>query len=321
MASGKPKPAHIWPTERRPWLAFWRDHFRVFRDSAAFLTRSLAGTMLVWLLIGFSLALPSGLYLIDLNLANAAGQWQGKAGLSVYFLPAIDEQLPKRLAQRLADETGIENVRLITPDEALAEFRQRAGLADSLDQLEENPLPATIRATASLDMPGARLEALAVEIRGEVTVDEVVVERVWLERLGTIREVVQRLSWMTAALVCLGGILVSSASVRLAIEGRLAELQVLVLVGASRRFIRRPFLYLGVVYGTGGAVVAAMLISAMLLWLEPPLIRLFESYGSHLELVGFDPIFLLVLLASGVILGVLGARTASNQRLKHLTVT
>ena len=277
--------------------------------------------MLVWLLIGFSLALPSGLYLIDLNLANAAGQWQGKAGLSVYFLPAIDDNSPNDLAQRLAAEAGIEDIRLITPEEALAEFRQRAGLADSLDQLEENPLPATIRATASLDMPVARLERLAQEIRDEATVDEVVVERIWLERLSTIREVVQRLSWMTAALVGLGGILVSSASVRLAIEGRLAELQVLVLVGASRRFIRRPFLYLGIVYGAGGAVVAAMLISAMLLWLEPPLIRLFESYGSHLELIGFDPMFLLVLLASGVILGTLGARTASNQRLKRLTVT
>lgn len=320
MAGRKPKPSHIWPLERRPWTAFWRDHWRIAHESAAFISHSLTGTLLVWLLIGFALALPGGLYLIDLNLAHSTGRWQGNAGLSVYFQPGIDADLPQQMAQRLAAEADIDSVRLITPDEALTELRQRAGLEAAIGELDANPLPATIRATASVDVPVHRLDRLARRLRDDATVDDVVVERTWLTRLSTIREVLQRLSWMVAALVGLGAILVSSASVRLAIEERLAELQVLVLVGAGKRFIRRPFLYLGALYGIGGAVVAAMLIAAMLTWLEPPLTRLFNSYGSRLELTGFDLPFVLVLLASGIALGMLGAVAASNRRLKRLTV-
>ena len=319
-AGRKPKPSDIWPATRRPWLAFWRDHARIGRESLTFVSHALTSTLLVWLLIGFALALPAGLYLVDLNLANTAGQWRGDAGLSVYFRPRADAETWSSVAQRLERERGIESVRLITPEEALAEFRQRAGLADVLGDLDDNPLPATIRASAAADVAVARLDALARRIRRQQAVDEVVVERAWLRRLDTIREVLQRFSWMAAALVGLGAILVSSASVRLAIEARLAELQVQVLVGAKKSFMRRPFLYLGAIYGIGGALVAAMLIAAMLTWLETPLTRFFDSYGGHLELIGFDPIFILVLLVSGVTLGMAGAVVASNRRLKRLTL-
>jgi cell division transport system permease protein len=106
--------------------------------------------------------------------------------------------------------------------------------------------------------------------------------------------------------------------VRLAIESRLAEVTLLALVGADKRFIRRPFFYLGVIYGSGGALVAAMLLSGSLMWLESPLARLFASYGGGLHLAGFDPTFLLALLLCGGILGAIGAAVASHQRLKEV---
>ena len=316
----KPKPTDIWPSERRPWLAVWRDHGRVAQESAAFVSRHLGTTLLVWLLIGIALALPAALYLVEANLARFAGDWHGKAGLTVYFQPSADALAPAALAQQLAQQDGVEHVQLITPAEALAEFRERADAAGALALLDHNPLPATLRVIVATDMPAARLTQLAALAERATAVEDVAVERTWLARLAAIHDVVERLSWAVAALLGLGAVLVSSASVRLAIEARLAELQVLTLVGAGRRFIRRPFLYLGALYGAGGTVVAAMLMSAALVWIEAPLERLMSAYGGHLELVGFDPIFLIGMLVSGALLGVVGALVASNQRLKHLTV-
>ncbi|MCY3839973.1 MAG: hypothetical protein OXH09_15195, partial [Gammaproteobacteria bacterium] len=128
-----------------------------------------------------------------------------------------------------------------------------------------------------------------------------------------------RLYWSLTAILGLGAVLIAGATVRLAIEARLEEVKVLTLVGAGRGYVRRPFLYLGAAYGLGGAVIAAMAISALLLFLEEPLVRLFGSYGRDLETSGFDPIFHVVLLASGGALGVLGAIVASSQRLNRLT--
>lgn len=316
----KPKPSDVWPSDRRPRRAFGRDHVRVARESFTFISQRLGATLLVWVLIGIALALPTALYLTERNLAAVAGEWQENLGFSIYFQPGVAAEAPAALARRLRREPDVDRARLITPEQALLEFRRHAAISDALDLLDDNPLPATIRVAVAADVPAARLTLLADHARRSEGVDEVVVERAWLERLATIREVVDRIYQVAAVLLGIGAVLVSSASVRLAIEARLDELQVLALVGASKRFMRRPFLYLGVIYGVCGALVAAMLVSMALIWLEAPLTRLFGSYGRGLELVRFDPMMFLALLASGTLLGWLGARIASDQRLRELAV-
>lgn len=315
-----PRSADIWPTPRRPWDAGLRDRARVVRDSVAFVSKRLGGTLLVWLLIGIALALPAALHLLDRNLAGVAGGWRGTHGFSVYFQVGVAERVPEVFARRLADEMDIDSVRLVTPDEALAELRLHLGATDALEALGENPLPATVRAVAKPDVPVLRLERLAERLKGEAGVDAVVVEKAWLERLAAIRALVGRAAWMVAVLLGVAAVLISSATVRLAVLVRLTELQVRALVGASVRFMRRPFLYLGVIYGFGGGVVAAMLLAAALAWLEAPLRRLFASYGAQALVVGFDGTFVLALLGAGVALGALGAALACRSRLRELDI-
>ncbi len=307
-----------WQAESRPWSAFWRDHGRVVGDTLSYATGRFATTLWVWLTIGVALAVPAALYLLEANLAKAAGQWRDNLGFSVYFEPGVPFEQPQTLAKRLQAMDGVERVWLVTPDEALAEFRELSGVGDALGLLDDNPLPASIRAAVDATLSPDGVARLAEAAAGAAGVADVVVERSWLERLGAVRAIVIRLYWSLAAILGIGAILMSGASVRLAIEARLEEIKVLTLVGAGRAYVRRPFHYLGAVYGLGGAVIAAMAISGLLLLLEEPLVRLFASYGRDLELAGFDPIFHLMLLAVGVVLGVLGAAAASRQRLNRL---
>lgn len=310
----------VWPAEARPWGAYWRDHGRVLGDTIGYLTRRFGATLWVWAMIGIALALPATLYLVEANLVRVAGQWRENPGFSAYFEPGVAAEEPTALVEHLRSVPGVDRVSLVTPEESLAEFRRLSGVDDALALLDDNPLPATVRATVAADVSGVRLSAIAAQAASADGVEDVVVERDWLERLAAIREVVKRLYWSLAAMLGIGAILISAAAVRLAIEARLQELKVLMLVGAGRGYVRRPFLYLGLVYGLGGALIAAMSISALLLLLEYPLDRLFGSYDGALELSGFDPMFHVALLASGSMLGVLGALVASNQRLNRLNV-
>lgn len=317
----KPRSADIWPTVRRPWDAGLRDHLGVARDSVAFASGRLGTTLLAWLLIGIALALPAALHLLDRNLAGAAGDWRGIHGFSVYFEVGLDAQTPADFARRLALRAEVDAVRLITPSEALAELRAHLGADgadEALDGLDENPLPATVRATAKADVPVARLQSLVDELAAETGVDAVEIEKAWLERLAAVRSVVRRLAWLAAALLGIGAVLISTASVRLAIEARLAELQVRALVGASVPAMRRPFLHLGLIYGLGGGLVAAMLIAAALAWLAAPLRHLFASYGTEVHIAGFHGAFVLALLGTGAVLAVLGATVACRKRLREL---
>jgi cell division transport system permease protein len=257
---------------------------------------------------------------LERNLASLASDWQGRPGLSIYFERGAAVGLARDLRTRLEAEALVDSVKLVSADEALAEFQRVADVADALSVLGENPLPMSLRVTPTSDADPAGLERLAEAARKSKGVHEVAIERTWLERLQAMTTVVWRLGWVLATLFALGAVLVTASSVRLAIEARLEELRVMILVGATRPYIRRPFLYFGLTYGLGGAVVGAMLIAGVLRIVEQPVAALVGSYGSDFELGGFTPSFLAGLLAVGGLLGVTGALLAARQRLRNLTV-
>ena len=309
-----------WPPVRPGVGAWWRDHVRIGQETLHFISARLGTSLLVWLLVGIALALPAGLYLIQQNLAAMTAAWDGRPGLTAYFeLGAEADVIEAGRARLIADERVVE-VSVTDPDSALEEFRRFTDLADALELLEANPLPASLKATLATDVSVEALSRMTEAVSGYDGVAEVVVEKTWLERVSDISAVVSRLGVILGVLFGVGAVLVTSTSVRLAIEARLEELKVLKLIGATERQMRRPFLYFGAFYGLGGGLIAAMLISLCLVIVEAPLSNLIGSYSQELDLVGFDPLFLGSLLAIGGVLGVLGALMAATSRLKDLEI-
>ncbi len=285
-----------------------------------FVSARLGTSLLVWLLVGIALALPAGLFLVQQNLAEMTAAWDGRPGITAYFeLDATTEELDAAVARLEADER-VSAVSLTDSTAALAEFQRFTDLADALDVLDANPLPASVKAMLVVGTNLETLEALTAEAAGFGGVAEVVLEKTWLERVADISAVVSRLGVILAGLFGLGAVLVTATSVRLAIEARLEELRVLKLIGATQRQMRRPFLYFGLFYGLGGGLVAAMLLALCLVVIEAPLSNLIGSYSQELDLIGFDPLFLGSLLFVGGVLGVLGALMAATQRLKDLEI-
>ncbi|MFU8814275.1 MAG: cell division protein FtsX [Pseudomonadales bacterium] len=313
-------PQDPWPPQRPGLLARCRDHARVLRDSANFVSERLGTSLLVWLLVGIALALPGGLFLLQLNLAAMTGSWEGRPGLTVYFELGAAPALVDDLAATLRQQPSVQQVVIVSPEDALAEFQAYTDISDALELLGSNPLPASLRAVVAAGAGSEDLEALAALAGAHPGAAEVVVEKTWMERITDLTRVVTRLGVMLAVLFGVGAILITATSVRLAIESRLDELRVLKLVGASNAQMRRPFLYFGAIYGLGGAVFGAMLISLCLVVIEAPLADLLGSYGQALRVTGFDLRFLGTLFGVAVLLGVAGALIAARQRLSGLEI-
>ncbi len=299
-------------------LAWFRDHMRIGSESINFISTRIGTSFLVWLVVGIALALPAGLWILQINMDAMSQGWQGRPGLSVYFVTQASQEDIDVVAQVLKTHSAIASTELTTADDALAQFKQYSGLGDALDLLGENPLPASLTARFAENIDSLILDELMKMLNGLGGVAEVVVEKTWLERLNDLSAVVSRLGLVLAALFGVGAVLVTASSVRLAIESRLDELRVLKMVGATQGQIRRPFLYFGAIYGFGGGVIAAMLIALTLVVIEPPLQSLLGSYRQELQLAGFNMLFLLMILLVGCILGVMGALLAVRQRLKYL---
>src|SRR5262245_6961293 len=272
----------------RRWL---RDHRRIAAESLIFVSQRLGTSVLVWLLIGISLALPGGLYLLQTNLALMSGRWEGRPGMTVHMEGVAGRSVEPAWGAELAGDEWADGVTLVSGDTALGEFQKFTGVADALAQLDRNPLPSSLRVVMKRTATPTQFDDMATRLKARAGVEEVAVERTWLERVQAITDVIQRLGWVLAGLFGGAAILVTATSVRLAIESLLEELRVLKLVGATHGYMRRPFLYFGLFYGLGGGVAGAMLISSVLGLLEKPLTHLLGSYGQTLSPAGLDVVF------------------------------
>ena len=112
-------------------------------------------------------------------------------------------------------------------------------------------------------------------------------DRDWLLRFDALLDLMRRALWITAALLGAGVIAVVGNTIRLEIKSRAAEIEVTQLVGGSRAFVRRPFLYTGMLYGLiAGALGLRHWSSRRALALNPSVARLAASYGPSFTLAG-----------------------------------
>jgi cell division transport system permease protein len=119
-------------------------------------------------------------------------------------------------------------------------------------------------------------------------------------------------------LLALAVLLIVGNTIRLEIENRRAEIEIARLFGATKAFIRRPFLYSGLLYGLIGGILAWFLVGLSFAFLRQPVRKLADLYDSNYDLsilVGREGLLLLVVSAA---LGTVGAALAVARYLKEV---
>jgi cell division transport system permease protein len=294
-------------------------HAQVTLESLGRLYRNGLATWMTAMVIGITLALPASLYLLLANLDRLSGAWEGQAGLSVFLKDGVKGGAAEAMAQEVRAWPGVADVALVTPEQALEEFKQHSGYADVLGALEDNPLPAVL-----LVSPDARHQdpvsagALREKLRGLPEAELVQLDLEWLQRLAAILDTARRIVQLVGGLLALAVLLVVGNTVRLEIRNRHEEIVVTKLIGATNAFVRRPFLYSGVWYGVLGALLAWLVVEAGFVLMEAPVRRLVGLYASGFELQTQPGRLLLVLLGAGIILGLLGSWLAVGRHLRSV---
>ena len=294
-------------------------HAQALLGSLGRLARKPFATLLTVLVIGIALALPAALYLAVANMRVVTAGLDDTVQLSAYLAMATTPAEARKRAQSIAELPGVAATETVSPDEGLAEFRKRSGIGDALEALPENPLPwlVKVRPAASHDTAPA-VELLAAEIRKMAGVDLVEADTAWVRRLHAIEDTLQQLVLVVAALLAAGVLGIVGNTIRLEIDGRRAEIEVTKLVGGSNAFVRRPFLYSGLWQGFLGGLLAAALVAAGLVALEPFVARLAAAYGSDFILKSLSIREWPLVVAGGAALGFLGAWLAAAYHLHRI---
>ena len=303
------KPVH-------PLRNYFVRHTQVALNSLGRLYRSPLASLMTAAVIGIALALPSGLYLLTGNLQRLSTQWDGSASFSVFLHKTVSLQQTQALQNRLQQWPEIDSLQLITPDQALSEFRELSGFGEALDALDENPLPFVITIKPAQTQADAGSAAVLLDkLRAFPEVELAQLDLQWVKRFNAIVDIVRRSIWVMAALLGLAVLLITGNTIRLEIQNRRDEIEITKLIGATNGFIRRPFLYSGFWYGVMGAVVAGLLVELAFLQLHSPVRQLAGLYQSGFSLQTLSLTESLALLVAGTSLGLLGAWLAVGRHL------
>lgn len=301
-----------------PLATWFGRHGRTASASFSRLVHQPFASLMIILVIAVTLAIPAALNLAIKNFAAISSGWDDALDFSVFLKPGISAGEAETLASLITQRADVDEVRLITAEEALAEFKEQSGFGAALDHLPDNPLPHTLVVRPSPANTPESMILLREELDGLPETELVQVDTEWVQRFHAILEIVQQAILIGAGLLGAAIIVVIGNTIRLEIQNRRDEIEVTKLIGASNAFVRRPFLWSGFWFGLFGSLFALGLVQYGLYLLRPTVARLAGLYDSGVSMLTLDLRDSLLIIAIGVTLGLAGSWLAAARHMRSI---
>ncbi|MDQ3261652.1 MAG: permease-like cell division protein FtsX [Pseudomonadota bacterium] len=268
------------------------------------------------LVIGLVASLPAFACLVVNNIASLAGKLDPEPKLSVYLKTTASEPEVAALKERLSATANIANSRFVSKDAALAEL-ESAGIADVAKTLEQNPLPHAFVITPKL-IESVALNDLKQTIQSWAEVDVVELDSDWARKLSAFVEFGKRAVFFLTLVLGLALIFVMANTVRLQILNQREEIEVSRLIGATPSFVRRPFLYFGIMQAALGGLLALGLVALGIYGLNQATAPLVKLYAGEFYFRNPDMNLGAMMILGLVVLAMISAGLAVRRTLRSM---
>ena len=302
------------------WRGYKSHHRDTIRISLLKMMREPVQTLMTVAVIAIALALPTALYLMVENIQRMGSNFESSAQITIYVQKGAKPEAIEKLQDKLENLAAVDSVSYISAEQALLEFKALSGFGSALRYLEDNPLPAVflVQPIVSEPIDLAQTKSLIASIADLPGVEDVQIDMQWLQRLHSITEVGHKVVLALGATLGLGVLLVIGNTIRLAIQSRRDEIIVVKLVGGTNAYVRRPFLYNGVLLGLFGALTASIMLYGSVVWISSSIANLADLYQSQYRLAGLGFLRFLMLMCLGGLFGLAGAWIAVSKHLKDI---
>ena len=298
---------------------FFVGHLRQALASLGELWRSPAASLMTIGVLGLSITLPSTLYILVKNAENVSAGWEQASEISLFLHQNTRENDVQQLIKRLSLWPEIDEVKYISSEQALNEFKQLSGFGDALTYLDKNPLPDVILVSPTAKHAGPTAARLLLDkLRKEREVELGKLDIEWLERLHAFLDIAKDLVTIVALLLFLAVVLIIGNTIRLNILNKRDEILVMKLVGATDGFIQRPFMYTGFWFGFLGGLLAWFAVLFLLFWMESSIQNVSELYQKDFNLTGMSAGAMLTMLFVSVFLGLAGSMISVQRHVKEI---
>lgn len=274
------------------------------------------------LVMALALFVVSSLLFSNVLLTSTLSRIEDQVDISVYFRVDASETDVVAAQAALSQLPQVKSIAYVSRDDALAKFRARhagnALITQSLDELENNPLQASLNIRAQSPDQYEVIAKFLESSAYQSIVDKVnyFQNQVVIERLTHILSAGRAAGLGITLVLAFIAMLVVLNTIRLAIYTSRDEISVMKVVGASSKYVRGPFVVSGALYGIFATFIVVVALYPLTLWLGPQVEKFFGGLNVfHYYLAHFIQIFL-ILLSTGVALGVLSSVIAIRRYLK-----
>ncbi|MFN7982223.1 MAG: ABC transporter permease [Vicinamibacterales bacterium] len=287
-----------------------------FDEAVSSLWRGRRSSLLSTATIAIALFVLGAFLVVTSNLERLAEEWSGAAEMSVYLADDIGADTRASLEQALGADSAVVRVDFVDKDAALARFKQTfPDLAETLSAMEQNPLPASLDVRlCSTAAAQASIDALVERMRTTPGVSDVRYDKDWLDRLLRGVRLLRIIGLSLGGAMILAAALTITNVVRLALNARRDELDIMHLVGAPQSFVRGPFVMEGALHGGVGAVIALAVLSIVFFTTRPkflvPLADALNLSSVHFLTMSLSSLIVFGGILVGCIAGLVASRRA-----------
>lgn len=262
--------------------------------------------------ITLALLIVSLFLLVFVNLESAAENWSERVQVTVYFDKELTSQDQSTFREKISALSGVSRVSYVTRDEALKRFKNRLrGQETLLEGVRPEVLPTSFEIALKRSYRDtASVENFVTALKKVPGITEVQYGEEWVRRFNSFLNFMRLLGALLGGFLVIAVIFIVSNTIKLTIYSRRDELEVMALVGATRFFIKAPFLLEGLIQGIAGSVLSVVLMFG-----------LYEGFlhnaGSFLTfnpatsgLSFLPPEYIAGLLLAGALLGFIGSLTS-----------
>ena len=279
-----------------------------FSEGIKSMTKARLATMLSISSITLTIILIGVFTVFSINLHNWINQVRQKIEMEVFLDINIKSSQIKNIEQRLTAEEGIDSVNYISKKAAAIRFRREFG-EDVLSLLEFNPFPASFTiylADAYRSTAGAK--KIKQKLGQYQYIDEVVYQEPLLLTIDRYINIIYVTLIIAAIIIIAIAIILINNTIRLTIYARRDIIQIMRLVGATERFVRRPFLIEGMLQGVIGSLIASFIIFYLI-----KIIKIF-----FLPHILFEPLIMAGLIVFGFFIGLISSYISVGKYMRNI---
>lgn len=262
--------------------------------------------------ITLALLIVSLFLLVFVNLENAAESWSERVQVTVYFDKELTAPEQSAFRSKIQAVPGTAHVTYVSRTEAMKRFKERLrGQETLLEGVRAEVLPSSLE--ISLKRSNRDTQAVSeyvTSLKRIPGISEVQYGEEWVRRFNAFLNFMRLLGGLLGGFLVVAVVFIVSNTIKLTIYARRDELEVMSLVGATRLFIKVPFLLEGILQGCAGSVLAV----AMLYGLYEGFLHnagSFLTFNPASSGLAFLPIeYCAGLLAAGTLLGFIGSLTS-----------